>query len=88
MQRCYRMLGLGAMPSDRSKCYLIHQRQDLGNNTSRTLSTLNVQSWLSECLRRRLSARDYDRQVAEVRIRAAIPKSSRDLGMPRTVAAG
>ena len=39
-------------------------------------------------LGQRLSARDFDRQVAEIQIRAAILNSFTALGIPRTVAAG
>ena len=34
----------------------------------------------------RLSARDFDRQVAEIRIRAAIPNGFTAPGTPKTVA--
>lgn len=39
-------------------------------------------------LGQRLSARDFDRQVAEIQIRAAILNGFTALGIPRTVAAG
>jgi hypothetical protein len=39
-------------------------------------------------LGQRLSARDFDRQVAEIQIRAAILKGFTALGIPRTVAVG
>jgi hypothetical protein len=39
-------------------------------------------------LGQRLSARDFDRQVAEIQIRAAILNGFTALGMPRTVAVG
>ncbi len=39
-------------------------------------------------LDQRLSARDFDRQVAEIQIRAAILKDFTALAMPRTEAVG
>jgi hypothetical protein len=39
-------------------------------------------------LGRRLSARDFDRQIAEIQIRAAILNGFTALGIPRTVAIG
>ena len=39
-------------------------------------------------LGQRLSARDFDRQVAEIQIRAAILNGFTDLGKPRTVTQG
>ena len=39
-------------------------------------------------LGQRLSARDFDRQVAENKIRAAILNGFTALGLPRTVATG
>jgi hypothetical protein len=39
-------------------------------------------------LGQRLSARDFDRQVAEIQIRAAILNGFTALGIPRTVAVG
>lgn len=41
-----------------------------------------------ELLGQRLSARDFDHQVAEIQIRAAILNGFTALGIPRTVAAG
>jgi hypothetical protein len=39
-------------------------------------------------LSQRLSARDFDRQVAEIQIRAAILNGFKALGIPRTVTLG
>jgi hypothetical protein len=39
-------------------------------------------------LGQRLSARDFDRQVAEIKIRATILDGFTALGIPRTVAIG
>lgn len=39
-------------------------------------------------LGQRLSARDFDRQVAEIQIRAAILNGFTALGIPKTVTAG
>jgi hypothetical protein len=42
---------------------------------------------VSKLLGQRLSARDFDRQVAEIQIRAAILNGFTALGIPKTVAA-
>ena len=60
------------------------------DETSRDHATHNPAGQWIHCLKllgQRLSARDFDRQVAEIQIRAAILNGFTVLGIPKTVAA-
>jgi hypothetical protein len=53
-----------------------------------SLDTTETKMHCVKRLGQRLSARDFDRQVAEIQIRAAILNGFTALGIPKTVAVG
>ena len=58
------------------------------NLTDHRRSRVETKMHCVKLLGQRLSARDCDRQVAEIQIRAAILNGFTALGIPRTVAVG
>ena len=81
-------------PGARARNEAVRSSKYLGRALWRNLTGYHRRSRVEtkmHCVKRlgqRLSARDFDRQVAEIQIRAAILNGFTALGIPRTVAVG